>query len=562
MQTQSVSGPATRTVWVDVDWHQAQRRVRNLRRRIFRASKNGDQKTLRSLQKLALRSRSVALTSVRQVTMIDAGRLTPGVDKLVADTDETRGALVDALCAAKAKRAAPVRRVYIPKPNGKKRPLGIPTIHDRALQAVVRTALEPEWEARFEPCSYGFRPGRGCHDAIARIYNYALPHGRKKWVLDADIEGAFDNIGHEPLLKALDGFPGHALICQWLKAGFVENALLHEIDAGTPQGGVISPLLANIAFHGMEAAMGVRYNNRDETISRRGLVRYADDFVVFCETENDAHAARAEMAAWLALRGLRLSETKTRITHASDGFDFLGYNVRLYKSAHTKTKGKLLIKPSHNAQSRIRTRLRQEWRKLHGQNILAVLAKLNPIIRGWANYHRIVVAKEIFAKLDYWMFDKQVRWAKRAHPKKSWRWITRRYWGQLRRSSASAWVFGDAQGSGAALHRFAWTTIERHIMVKGRNAPDDPALDAYWHARARRQHRTLSDRERILANRQRGVCPHCGFELINGEPLTVHGPGRQRRDADNFGALRLLHHACRQQAIAIEKRERRRKRLA
>jgi RNA-directed DNA polymerase len=563
MQMNSVNGPATRTVWVDVDWRQAQRRVRNLRRRIFRASKSGDMKSLRSLQKLALRSRSAALMSVRQVTQVNAGRTTPGVDKLVVDTVEARGALVDSLCSHQPWRASPVRRVYIPKANGKKRPLGIPTIFDRAMQAVVRTALEPEWEAHFEPCSYGFRAGRGCHDAISRIYSYAVPNGRKKWVLDADIEGAFDNIGHDALINAMGGFPGRALVRQWLKAGFVENDVFSATDAGTPQGGVISPLLANIAFHGMETAMGLRYNNRGETISRRGLVRYADDFVVFCETEADAYAARAEMAAWLAPRGLRLSEKKTRITHLSEGFDFLGYNVRQYPAATARTGWKLLIKPSREAVRKVRTRLREDWRKLRGQNITAVLKHLNPVIRGWANYHRIVVAKEIFAKLDYWMFDKQVRWARRTHPKKPWRWIKRRYWGRLRPSSASTWVFGDALDSGAPLYRFAWTPIVRHVMVKGRNSPDDPNLDAYWEFRARRRHGELPERQRILAQRQSGLCLHCGASLHNDEALFVHRTGRKRRrEVDDFDSLQLLHRTCHQQAQAIAKRARRRKRIA
>ena len=280
------------------------------------------------------------------------------------------------------------------------------------MQAMVKTALEPYWEARFEPCSYGFRPGRGCHDAIGRVYNVATPIRRRKWVLDADIEGAFDNIGHEALLKAIGEFPARELIRQWLKAGYMEQGMFYASESGTPQGGVISPLLANIALHGMEAAVGVKYISRGDNVGKRCLVRYADDFVVFCETENDARKAKAEVSAWLATRGLRLSEAKTRIAHLSEGFDFLGYKVRQYPAPTTRAGLKLLIKPSRKSVKKLKIRLIQEWRAMGGQNITGVLTRLNPIIRGWSNYHRVVVSKRIFARIDNWMFDKEVQWAR------------------------------------------------------------------------------------------------------------------------------------------------------
>jgi RNA-directed DNA polymerase len=306
------------------------------------------------------------------------------------------------------------------------------------MQAVVKTALEPEWEAHFEPCSYGFRPGRGCHDAIGQ----------------------------------LGSFPARELVRQWLKAGYMEDGVLHDTEMGTPQGGVISPLLANIAIHGMEATMGIRYNNRGENIARRGMVRYADDFVIFCESEADAIAARAEMAVWLAPRGLRLSEKKTRIVHLSKGFNFPGFNVRQYLVPTTRTGWKLLIKPSREAVKKFISRLRGEWRKMRGQNITAVLRRFNPVIRGWANYYRGVVSKEIFAAID--MFHHEVRWAKCTHPKKPWYWLKRRYWGRLRRTSRSPWVFGDAIGSRApASVQLDAYRATRHL--KGRNSPDDPS---------------------------------------------------------------------------------------
>lgn len=281
------NGTEKHTDWNAVDWRQAEKRVRNLRQRLFRATQQGEWKKVHSLQKLLLRSYSNTLVGVRRVTQINQGKNTPGVDKLVVKTPEARGRLVDLLMTYQPWRAAPVRRVYIPKANGKQRPLGIPTIIDRCLQARLKNALEPSWEARFEGTSYGFRPGRGCHDAIGRIFCLARPDGRKKWVLDADIKGAFDNIDHDFLLETIGAVPGRELIKQWLKAGYVDKGGFYATTAGTPQGGIISPLLANIALHGMEKALGVHYK-RGIIQGNRAVVRYADDFVVFCESQTDA----------------------------------------------------------------------------------------------------------------------------------------------------------------------------------------------------------------------------------------------------------------------------------
>ena len=280
MQSESLAnGPKGRTVWDLVDWREANRIVTNLRQRIFRAARANDHRRVRSLQKLMLRSRSNILMSVRRVTQVNAGRNTPGVDKVLVKTPAARGELVDRLATFQPWRAKPVRRVYIPKKSdsSKRRPLGIPTIMDRCLQAMVKNALEPAWEARFEGSSYGFRPGRNAHDAIEKIYNFACPNRRKKWVVDADIAGAFDNISQEHILKALGDVPGKALIKQWLQAGYLEDGRYHDTPSGTPQGGVISPLLANIALHGMESAIGVKYNKRGEITGKRAVVRYADD---------------------------------------------------------------------------------------------------------------------------------------------------------------------------------------------------------------------------------------------------------------------------------------------
>src|SRR5215467_12367686 len=247
-KTRLANGTEKQTDWNAINWRKANRTVRNLRRRIFRAAQEGTLKKVRSLQNLMLRSYSNRLVSVRRVAQINAGKHTPGVDKLVIKTPAARGRMVDLLAHYTLWKAKPARRVYIPKANHKLRPLGIPIKADRCLQAMIKNALEPAWEAKFEGTSYGFRPGRSCHDAIEKIFVLARPNKTKKWILDADIRGAFDNISHEYLLRAIGPVPGRELIKQWLKAGYIEHGTFHATEQGTPQGGVVSPLLANIAL--------------------------------------------------------------------------------------------------------------------------------------------------------------------------------------------------------------------------------------------------------------------------------------------------------------------------
>ena len=539
------------TDWNAVDWRQTQRAVRNLRQRIFRASEEGNHRKVRSLQKLMLRSHANALLAVRRVTQVNRGKNTPGVDKVVVKTPKARGELVDHLQEFTPWKAKPARRVYIPKANGKLRPLGIPVIVDRAMQAIAMNALEPEWEARFEGCSYGFRPGRGCHDAIAAVYNIAR-FKKKVWVLDADVKGAFDNIGHAALLKAIEGFPARELVRQWLKAGYVEEGRFHATEAGTPQGGVISPLLANIAFHGLESAVGVTRRKAGTISGTRALVRYADDFIVFCETEEDAIAAKQDVSAWLATKGLTLSEEKTKVRHLTDGFDFLSFNIRIYRAQQTSRRGwKLLIKPSKDAVQRLKRELKAVWIAQRGTRTESLVKKLNPKIRGWANYYRIGVSKKVFSSLDNWMFNRAVRYGKRRHPKKGWGWMKARYWGRPRKSRADRWVFRDPENPTLHLLKFSWTKIERHALVKGRASPDDPRLKDYWTDRRKCAVRELPGRQCKLAETQEGLCPHCRGSLMNDEELHVHHH-RRRADGgtDDPENLRLVHLYCHQQIHA------------
>ena len=507
-----VSGPEDDALrWRQVDWRRAEADVRRLRQRIFTASTAGDLPRVRRLQKLMLRSRANTLISVRRVTERNAGRLTAGVDGEVVLTPEAKMQLVDRIQHdAEPFKAMPVRRVYIPKRGSstKRRPLGIPVILDRVHQARVVNALEPEWEARFDRRSFGFRPGRGCQDAIQAVFEVAKGKSPKRpWVLDADLASAFDLIAHDHIQTMIGAFPARGMIRQWLKAGVVEQGRLHRTEDGVPQGGVVSPVLLNIALNGMEQAVGVRYlSSGSIRTDSPTVIRYADDLVALCHTRQDALEIKAKLAKWLAPRGLAFNEDKTRVVSLDEGFDFLGFNVRRYR-------GKLLIKPSKTAIRRIRARLKNEMRSLRGSNARAVIRRLNPIIRGWANYYRSHVAAEIFGDLDTYLWKLTYKWATASHRNKPKSWVTARYFGQFNKARQDRWVFGDRH-SGAYMHRFAWTKIVRHMVVKSGASPDDSTLADYWAWRRRKPILPINNTTLRLLQAQDGCCPICKTRLF------------------------------------------------
>ena len=529
--------------WASIDWSAVERNVRRLQERIFRASQNGEPAKVKSLQKLLVRSSSAKLLAIRKVTQINRGKRTPGVDGVVCPLPSSRLAMFRKGLSLKGYRPKPVRRVYIPKAGGQTRPLGIPTMLDRVMQALVTLALEPEWEPRFEANSYGFRPGRCTMDAIEAIFRALSPKGSGRWVLDADIAKCFDRIEHEALLARLPVFT--TTIRRWLKAGVVELGALDPTEMGTPQGGIVSPLLANIALDGMERLLGAERADGSHvspslrTGRNRGLnlVRYADDFVVTAPTREvlEDHVV-PRLTEFLASRGLELSAAKTRIVHIDAGFDFLGFNIRRFPN------GKLLVRPQPEKVAEHRRALSAFFKDNRQLPTAEVIKTLSPVIRGWCNYYRYAVAKRTFSALDDQMWRITYKWAKRRHPIKNRHWVVNHYYGV---DQGRGWVLTDGRSQ---LPRHNATRVSRFVKVKGKVSPFDPSQRGYWEER--RQRRLVREAGRFdrvhLLQQQAGRCAACktvfdpDLEQFGNTNIVV------RRDPATGETTRhLVHRWCR-----------------
>ncbi|MFT5720980.1 MAG: RNA-directed DNA polymerase [Motiliproteus sp.] len=531
------------TQWHAIDWETSHRRVRELQVRIAKAAMNEQWRRLKSLQRLLVRSFSAKAIAVKRVTE-NRGKNTAGVDGELWDAPITKWGAIARL-TRRGYKPKPLRRVYIPKANGKLRPLGIPTMLDRAMQALYLLALEPVSETTADRNSYGFRPMRCTADAIEQCFvNLSRAHSAK-WVLEGDIKGCFDNISHDWLIANVP--MDRTILRKWLKAGYMESNRLHSTEAGTPQGGIISPVLANLALDGLDKELEAQFGRKNTKASYKtkvNYVRYADDFIITgISKELLEDEVKPFVEAFMAQRGLSLSPEKTVITHIESGFDFLGQNVRKYR-------GKCLIKPSHK---NVKTSLANVRSVLNGNKTKPawwVIEKLNPMIRGWANYHRSVMAKEAFNYVDYRIWKMLWQWCKRRHQKRRKRWIRGKY---CKTVQTRNWVFQGIAPSGQLLSLLYAndTPIKRHTKIKAQANPYDPIWETYFEQRLEQAWRNSDQGKRKTHqrwNRQSKRCPLCKQLITFETGWNMHYViERHKGGSDKLENLVLMHPNCHRQ---------------
>lgn len=531
--------------WHAIDWRLVQRNVRTMQKRIAKATREGDWRRVKALQRSLTHSFSARALAVRRVTE-NQGKRTPGVDGELWDTPDQKWSAVGQLKHQRGYRPMPLRRVHIPKSNGRERPLGIPTLFDRAMQALHLLGLEPVAETTSDPNSYGFRINRSSADAMGQLFVCLSQKASAAWVLEADIEGCFDHINHQWLVNHVP--MDKVILRRWLKAGVVHKGQLAATEEGTPQGGIISPTLANMTLTGLEfgliAHLRARFGKTKAAQLKVNVARYADDFLI---TGISKEVLESEVRPWivsfLAERGLRLSEAKTRVVHVNEGFDFLGWNFRKYR-------GKLLIKPSRKNVQAFYDKVRGVIKSLMTMPQAVLIQNLNPILRGWAQYHQPVVAKETFNKLDSRIRWRLVRWARRLHPRKSHAWVHQKYWRDLEGRSEFASVSTSEDGTRQAvrLYHLADTVITRHQKIKAEYNPFDPAWEQYGEElRMKRMRNSMRARKEFVSlfTAQSGDCALCGTAITRETGWHDHHLVRRVDGGSNLLSNRvLLHPVC------------------